>query len=67
MTDEKKDTDHPAASPKPSEHRARMAVPATSPPGLELDGHGNPIPLAQRTREDQEKAAGGSRNTEPDC
>lgn len=35
---------------------ARMAVPEDSEPGLELDGHGNVIPFAQRTKDDQEKA-----------
>ena len=37
---------------------ARMAPLADSPPGQEQDGCGNVIPLAQRTKDDQEKAAG---------
>lgn len=37
-------------------HKARMAVPPDSEPGLETDGHGNVIPLTQRTKDDQEKA-----------
>lgn len=38
-------------------HRAKMAVPVDAPSGLELDSKGNPIPLAQRTKDDQDKAA----------
>ena len=40
-------------------HKARMAPLASSPPGQEQDGHGNVIPLPQRTKDDQEKAAKG--------
>ncbi len=39
-----------------------------SPPGLETDGHGNVIPLAKRTAEDQEKAmAAGVKNPEQEA
>ncbi len=39
-----------------------------SPPGLETDGHGNVIPLAQRTKEDQEKAlAAGEKNPDQEA
>ena len=37
-------------------HKARMAPLASSPPGQEQDGHGNVIPLPQRTKDDQDKA-----------
>jgi hypothetical protein len=37
--------------------RARMAPLAGSSPGQEQDGCGNVIPLPQRTKDDQEKAA----------
>ena len=33
-----------------------------APPGLEQDGQGNVIPLAQRTKEDQEKALSGRKD-----
>ena len=42
---------------EPVEHKAKMQPHADSPPGLETDGKGNVIPLAKRTKEDQEKAA----------
>lgn len=42
--------------PKP-EHKTRMAVPPDSEPGLETDGHGNVIPMAQRTKDDRRKAS----------
>jgi hypothetical protein len=50
MTDKKagSDTNHFKMKPKPG-----------APAGLETDGHGNVIPLAQRTEDDQAKAAGG--------
>lgn len=38
------------------DHKARMAPRADAPPGIETDGHGNVIPLARRTEEDQAKA-----------
>lgn len=38
-------------------HKARMAPQPDAAPGLEQDEHGDVIPLAQRTRDDQEKAA----------
>ncbi len=39
-----------------------------SPPGMERDGHGRAIPLAERTEEDQRKAmaAGGSEASDKD-
>jgi hypothetical protein len=40
------------------DRKPRMAVAPDSEPGLETDGHGNVIPLAQRTKEDQQKARG---------
>ena len=40
-------------------HKARMAPLDSAPPGQEQDGRGNVIPFAQRTKEDQEKAAKG--------
>jgi hypothetical protein len=50
---------------EPVEQKSKMKPRADSPPGLETDGQGNVIPLAQRTREDQEKAAAaGVKNPE---
>ena len=40
--------------------RSRMRPVPDAPPGLELDGKGNVIPLAQRTQEGQEKARAAS-------
>ncbi len=40
-------------------HKARMAAQPDAAPGLEQDEHGNVIPFAQRTRDDQEKASKG--------
>ena len=40
----------------PPEQHSKMAVPRKSEPGLELDAHGNPIPLEQRTKDDKERA-----------
>ena len=39
------------------DHKAKMQPQPDAPPGLETDGKGNVIPLAQRTEEDREKAA----------
>ena len=41
--------------PRPVAH-AKMRPNKDAPPGIELDGHGNVIPLAQRTKEDQDAA-----------
>ena len=46
-------------TPEPVAH-GKMRPKAGSPPGIELDGHGNVIPLAERTEDDQERARGGS-------
>ena len=43
--------------------RAKMAPHSDAPPGLEQDGCGNAIPLSQRTKEDQEKALSGRKDT----
>ena len=40
-------------------HKARMAPLPSAPPGQEQDASGNVIPLPQRTKDDQEKAAKG--------
>ena len=42
---------------EPPRGHARMAAP-DAPPGLELDEHGDPIPIAKRTAHHQEEAAG---------
>jgi hypothetical protein len=42
---------------EPVEHKAKMHPKAEAPAGLETDGKGNVIPLAQRTRDDREAAA----------
>ena len=48
--------------------RFKMKPRPGSPPGLETDWNGNVIPLAQRTQEDQEKAAAaGEKNPEQDA
>jgi hypothetical protein len=44
-------TDKPAPDKK-----SRMAPRRDAPPGLEQDGHGNTIPVDQRTQDDREKA-----------
>jgi hypothetical protein len=52
----------------PDNHKDKMKPRADSPPGLETDGKGNVIPLDKRTKEDQEKAKGGSvKNPEGDA
>ena len=38
--------------------QGKMRPDPGTPPGIELDGKGNVIPLEQRTPEDQEKARG---------
>ena len=40
--------------------KGKMHPRPDSPPGMETDGKGNVIPLAERTREDQEKARAAS-------
>ena len=52
MTDKTKTTD-PVA---PGMAKGKMQPRADAPPGLETDGHGNVIPLAERTPDDQAKA-----------
>jgi hypothetical protein len=41
-----------------NDKKPRMAPRHDASPGLEQDGHGNAIPIEQRTRDDQEKARG---------
>lgn len=36
--------------------KGKMHVNAGSPPGIEVDSHGNTIPFEQRTETDQERA-----------
>jgi len=38
-----------------SDQKPRMATPPQTPPGLEVDEHGRPIPFDQRTEGDKEK------------
>jgi hypothetical protein len=40
------------------EKPTRMSIPKVTPPGLELDAHGNPIPLPERTSVNRAKAIG---------
>jgi hypothetical protein len=47
---------------RPRDKKAKMAPRSDAPPGLEQDGCGNTIPLAQRTEEDQQKSVGESRS-----
>jgi hypothetical protein len=56
MTSQKDNKDAGGKPVSPPEQHSKMAVPRKSEPGLELDAHGNPIPLEQRTRDDQERA-----------
>ena len=68
-----KNPDHEAENPasmpegqlekKPAGHKAKMAPLAHAVPGLEQDGHGNTIPVSQRTQEDQEKARNGRKGS----
>jgi hypothetical protein len=54
-----KNPEHEAENPAPMPRqgkKAKMAPRHDAPPGLEQDGQGNTIPLAQRTEEDQQKA-----------
>jgi hypothetical protein len=46
-------------TPEPVAH-GKMRPKPGSPPGLETDGKGNVIPLAERTKDDQEKAKAAS-------
>lgn len=45
---------------QPVDHKAKMQPQPNAAPGLETDGKGNVIPFAQRTKDDQEKAAAAS-------
>lgn len=42
--------------PKHDEKPHKMKVKPGTPPGMEVDNHGDPIPLEQRTKEDRERA-----------
>ncbi len=35
--------------------KPKMATPKDTPPGLEVDAHGNPIPFEKRTEGDKQK------------
>jgi len=50
------DDSNPAIPQAPQVKRSKMAPRSDSPPGLEQDGRGNTIPVAQRTEEDRKKA-----------
>ena len=45
-----KNPDQEAENPAPMPPKAKMAPHSDAPPGLEQDGQGNVIPLAQRTK-----------------
>ena len=49
-------------APMPPHQHTKMAPLKDAPPGLEQDSHGNPIPLSQRTKENQEKALKGRKD-----
>jgi hypothetical protein len=49
-------------APMPAQHKAKMAPLHQAPPGLEQDSKGHVIPLAQRTKDDQEKALSGRKD-----
>lgn len=58
-----KNPDHEAENPAPMpQTHKKMAPRASAAPGLEQDGEGNVIPLAQRTKEDQDKAKSGRKD-----
>jgi hypothetical protein len=48
-----------------SEHPKAMRIPKDAPPGIEVDNHGKPIPLAERTEDDREKAGQASKTRPP--
>ena len=56
-----KNPEHEAENPAPMppHQHTKMAPRKDAPAGLEQDGHGNTIPVAQRTPEDQEKTHSG--------
>jgi len=58
-----KNPGHEAENPAPARPHSRMAPRKDAPPGLEQDGHGNTIPVSQRTQEDQEKARNGRKGS----
>ena len=45
-----------------AQHKAKMRPKPGSPPGIELDGHGETIPFAQRTEDDKRAALSGVKN-----
>jgi hypothetical protein len=49
-------------APMPPHQTTKMAPLQEAPPGLEQDSHGNPIPLSQRTKENQQKALSGRKD-----
>ena len=49
-------------APMPPRQYSKMAPLPDAPPGLEQDSHGNPIPLSQRTKENQETAITGRKD-----
>jgi hypothetical protein len=53
------DSDNNQDATPPVPHRAKIAVPKDTPPGLELDDQGKAIPFEKRTPEDQERAKAG--------
>ena len=53
-------------TPGPVAHGKMQPKPG-SPPGLETDGKGNVIPLAERTEEDREAAGGSVKDPEGDA
>ncbi|MEY4966352.1 MAG: hypothetical protein RL274_1935 [Pseudomonadota bacterium] len=60
------EAENPAPMPPTSSHeghKAKMVPRPDAPPGLEQDGCGNVIPLSQRTKEDQEKALSGRKDS----
>ncbi len=50
-----REAENPAPMPRDGK-KSKMAVPDDAPPGLELDGKGNVIPLEKRTAADRQKA-----------
>jgi hypothetical protein len=58
-----KNPENEAENPAPARQHSKMAPRKDAPPGLEQDGHGDTIPVSQRTKDDQEKARTGRRDS----
>jgi hypothetical protein len=62
--DDRREQLAPPPVSKSMEHKTKMHPRADAPAGLETDGTGNVIPLAERTPDDQLKASASVKNPE---